>query len=81
MDAAHAQVWGDPTPNYYRHVYWLFNPNPDVTLTVYGLIPALQDVAAGSYADNVIATDNFSSAASNFSASLPNTVEATQSGH
>jgi len=56
LDAAHTQVWGDPSPNAYTANYvW----NSGATLTVYGLIPPLQDVATGSYSDNVTATVNF----------------------
>jgi spore coat protein U-like protein len=57
MDAAHTHIWGDPNPNSYSRFYLWSSPN--VTLTVYGLIPALQDVAVGSYLDNVTATINF----------------------
>jgi len=57
LDAGYTQIWGDPNPNAYSR-FFLFSA-PDVTLTVYGLIPALQDVAAGSYSDVVVATINF----------------------
>jgi spore coat protein U-like protein len=59
LDAAHTQVWGDPNPYSYGAFYGWWNSNPDVTLTVYGLIPALQDVTTGSYSDSVTATVNF----------------------
>jgi spore coat protein U-like protein len=59
LDAAHTQIWGDPNPNSYSQFYWGAGGNPNVTLTVYGLIPALQDVATGSYTDSVTATVNF----------------------
>lgn len=57
MDAAHTQVWGDPSPNSYSR--FVSSGARSATLTVYGLIPALQDVAAGYYLDNVTATINF----------------------
>jgi spore coat protein U-like protein len=57
LDAAHTQIWGDPSPYSYSHFYWW--GNADVTLTIYGLIPALQDVTRGSYSDSVTATVNF----------------------
>ena len=57
MDAAHSQIWGDPTPYSYR-VTTSAN-NPDVNLIIYGLIPVGQDVPAGSYADNITVTINF----------------------
>jgi spore coat protein U-like protein len=50
------QVWGDGTGS--TTTYFLNNPpnNKDVVLTVYGRIPAGQDVAIGSYADTVVVT-------------------------
>ena len=57
LDAAHSQIWGDPNPYSYR-VNTTAN-SPDVTLTIYGLIPQGQDVAAGNYTDNITATINF----------------------
>ena len=57
MDAAHTRIWGDPTPYSYMNntpATW-----PDVTLTIYGLIPQGQDVAAGNYTDNITVTINF----------------------
>jgi spore coat protein U-like protein len=57
LDSAHTQVWGDPSPYHYA------TQNPpnkgDVTLTVYAVIPAGQDVAAGVYFDTVATTINF----------------------
>jgi spore coat protein U-like protein len=56
LDAAHTRIWGDPSPNSYSaNGVWFSG----ATLTVYGLIPALQDVATGSYSDSVTATINF----------------------
>ncbi len=57
LDAAHSQVWGDPNPYSYRVT--VSANNPDVTLTIYGLIPQGQDVPAGNYTDNITATINF----------------------
>lgn len=57
MDAAHTQIWGDPNPYSYSAVGLAFFPN--VTLTVYALIPAGQDVPTGSYSDSIVATFNF----------------------
>ena len=59
MDAAFASVWGDGSGT--TTTYHINNPpnNTDVPLTVYGRVPALQDVSAGSYSDTVIATVNF----------------------
>ena len=57
-DATFSSIWGDGTSG--TATYTLRNPpNQDVILTVYGRVPALQDVATGSYADAVIVTINF----------------------
>ena len=58
-DAAFTTVWGDGSGT--TGQYQIGNPpnNTDVPLTVYGRVPALQDVSAGSYSDTVIATINF----------------------
>ena len=59
LDAACAEVWGDGTAGTGRYVR-SFPPDATVVqVTVYGQIPAGQDVAAGSYTDSVIATINF----------------------
>jgi spore coat protein U-like protein len=58
VDANHTAIWGDPNPNH-RDVavsWWWWWPT---TVTVYGLIPAGQDVPAGSYTDTVTVTINF----------------------
>ena len=57
LDAGHTQIWGDPNPYSFADTGWDFFPN--VTLTIYGLIPAGQDVPTGSYTDAIIATVNF----------------------
>jgi spore coat protein U-like protein len=57
-DAANSQAWGDGTGTTYR-----FSVNPVdtnvYTLTVYGTIPAGQDVGVGSYTDTITVTMNF----------------------
>ena len=55
LDAAHTQIWGDPNPNHYDNSGWFLTGS----VTIYGLIPAGQDVAAGIYSDNITATINF----------------------
>jgi spore coat protein U-like protein len=59
MDAACTIVWGDGTGGTQTY----FDPKPpnnsDVVVTIYGRIPASQDVSAGAYTDTVIATINF----------------------
>ena len=59
MDAAFTSVWGDGSGT--TTTYHIGNPpnGTDVSLTVYGQVPAQQDVSAGSYTDTVVATINF----------------------
>ena len=57
MDAARTTIWGDATSG--TSQYGPVKANPTDTLTIYGRIPAGQDVTAGSYTDTVVATINF----------------------
>jgi spore coat protein U domain-containing protein, fimbrial subunit CupE1/2/3/6 len=59
LDAALTTVWGNGTGG--TQVYSRVNPpvNQNVDLTVYGSIPAGQDVSAGTYSDTISATINF----------------------
>jgi spore coat protein U-like protein len=58
LDAAFATIWGDGSGG--TGDYTKSNPpNTDVNLTVFGRIPALQDVSVGSYSDTVVVTINF----------------------
>jgi len=58
-NAARTNIWGDGTGG--TSLYTRANPpnNSSVSLTIYGRIPALQDVSAGSYTDTVSAVINF----------------------
>jgi spore coat protein U-like protein len=58
-NAARTQIWGNGTGG--TAVYTQSNPpnNQNVNVTVYGRIPALQDVSAGNYTDTVSAVINF----------------------
>jgi spore coat protein U-like protein len=58
-NAARTNIWGDGTGGTVR--YNNANPpnNSNVNLTVYGRVPAGQDVSAGSYTDTISATINF----------------------
>jgi spore coat protein U-like protein len=58
-NAARTTVWGDGTSG--TSQYTNANPpnNSNVNLTVYGRIPAGQDVSAGGYSDTVTAVINF----------------------
>jgi spore coat protein U-like protein len=51
--------WGDGTSNTTRYGPVLVVLGASTTLTVYGRIPALQNVAAGSYSDTVVVTITF----------------------
>jgi spore coat protein U-like protein len=57
LDAAHTAVWGDPNPNH-LDTGWILFLFP-YSHTIYGLIPADQDVPAGAYTDAVTVTINF----------------------
>jgi len=58
-DATRTTIWGDGTGG--TSIYSQANPpnNQDVVVTVYGRIPASQDVSVGSYTDTLVATINF----------------------
>jgi spore coat protein U-like protein len=58
-NAARTTIWGDGTGG--TSVYTRANPpnNSNVNVTIYGRVPAGQDVSAGSFADTISATVNF----------------------
>ena len=58
-NAARTTIWGDGTGG--TSVYYAANPpnNSNVNVTIYGRIPAQQDVSAGNYSDTVSAVINF----------------------
>lgn len=57
LDAARTSIWGDGTAG--TSHYGVTNPPNVIDLTIYGRIPALQDLPIGSYADTVVVTVNF----------------------
>ncbi len=59
LDAAKTVVWGDGSSD--TSHYGPVNPpeNADVTVQIYGRIPARQNVKAGNYIDTVTVTVNF----------------------
>lgn len=59
MDAALSQIWGDGTGG--SGVYVRKNPpnKTNILVTIYGRIPALQDVRAGGYSDSIVVTVDF----------------------
>lgn len=57
-DAARASIWGDGTGG--TSTYTNANPpNSPFNVTIYGRVPAGQDVSAGVYSDTVSAVINF----------------------
>ena len=58
-DAARTSIWGDGTGG--TSTYTNANPanNAAINVTVYGRVPAGQDVSAGAYSDTVSAVINF----------------------
>lgn len=58
-NAARTTIWGDGTGG--TSVYFRANPpnNSNVNLTVFGRVPAGQDVSAGTFSDTVTAVINF----------------------
>jgi spore coat protein U-like protein len=60
MDAARSSIWGNGTGGTSHYTATLSPLSTyNVTLTVYGRVPPLQDAAAGSYTDTVVVTINF----------------------
>jgi spore coat protein U-like protein len=59
LDAALGVVWGDGSAGTSLYSVRNARNNRDVAITIYGSIPAQQDVAAGTYTDDVTATINF----------------------
>ena len=59
LDASRTTIWGDLTGG--TSAYTNASPprNQDNPVTIYGRIPAGQDVSAGSYGDTITATINF----------------------
>jgi spore coat protein U-like protein len=59
LDAARTTIWGDGTSP--TSTYTIANPanNTPIAVTIYGRIPAAQDVSAGTYTDTVTAIINF----------------------
>jgi spore coat protein U-like protein len=56
--AANTQVWGNGTGTTYHYSVDPKNRNA-ISVTVYGTIPAGQDVGVGSYTDTITVTMNF----------------------
>jgi spore coat protein U-like protein len=59
LDAAHSQIWGDGTGGSMRDNDSVNPGHPNISATVYGQIPGLQDPAAGSYTDLITVSVNY----------------------
>jgi spore coat protein U domain-containing protein, fimbrial subunit CupE1/2/3/6 len=59
LDAAHSQVWGDGTGGSVTDTQSVTHGKPSFSATVYGLMPASQNAAAGSYNDTITVTVNY----------------------
>jgi len=57
LDAAHTTIWGDGTGG--TSHYGAFNPPNIIDITIFGRIPALQDLPIGAYTDTIVVTVNF----------------------
>ena len=60
LNAARTVIWGDGTGG--TQFLFVRNPQPnnqDISVPIYGRIPALQDVKVGNYANTITATINF----------------------
>lgn len=55
IDAAHTILWGDGTAGT-SVATGTYSKNASVTITVYGLLPAAQNVGPGAYTDSITAT-------------------------
>lgn len=58
IDAARSSIWGDGSSGTSHYSATLALPILN-TLTVYGRVPAAQDISAGSSSDTVVVTINF----------------------
>jgi spore coat protein U-like protein len=60
LDAARTVIWGDGSGG--TQAYLIHNPqgnNQDLTVPIFGRIPARQDRGIGTYTDTIIVTLNF----------------------
>jgi spore coat protein U domain-containing protein, fimbrial subunit CupE1/2/3/6 len=59
LDASRTTIWGDGTTGTQRYSNTNVPNNQNVTVTIYGRVPASQDVNAGAYSNSITATINF----------------------
>jgi spore coat protein U-like protein len=58
-DATRTTIWGDGTGGTTVYSNASVPNSTPVTVTIYGRVPAQQDISAGSYSDTITATINF----------------------
>jgi spore coat protein U domain-containing protein, fimbrial subunit CupE1/2/3/6 len=58
-DAARTTIWGDGTGGTQDFFQFIVPANQNINVSVYGRIPAGQDVSAGAYSNTVTATISF----------------------
>lgn len=59
LDAARTNIWGDGTSGTGEYTQDNVPKNTTISVTIYGKIPAGQDVSAGSYTDTLTLTINW----------------------
>lgn len=59
IDSFGLSIWGDGTGGSFPYGPFGVSNNQDVTLTIYGQIPAGQDLPPGSYTDTITASVNY----------------------
>jgi spore coat protein U-like protein len=59
LDAAYSQVWGDGTGSTVTDAQYVTPGQPAFSATVYALMPASQNAAAGSYIDTITVTVSY----------------------
>lgn len=59
IDAAYTQIWGDGTGVSLANTVYVTPGKPSITVTVYGMMPALQGNAAGNFTDTITVTVAF----------------------
>ena len=59
QDIAQTMIWGDGTGGSTRFSAKVTPGRPTLTATIYGLLPASQDVGAGSFLDTITVTVNY----------------------
>ena len=59
LDAGMTQIWGNNTGGTQHYGPTVPQSNRNITVTIFGRLPAGQDVTIGNYTDTIVATINF----------------------